>query len=77
MDDDLMPLPTTGPTIASAASDLRRDLGWRGLSTRLEEIGEEDDKLRRVRSQEAAGWRRIAAHFHDDEDGWQPLPIRL
>lgn len=76
-DDDLMPVPATGPTIASAASDLRRDLGWRDLSQKLEEISEEADDLRRVRSLEAAGWRRIASHFRDDEDGWEPLPIRL
>ncbi|MEU4449888.1 hypothetical protein AB0F44_01090 [Nocardioides sp. NPDC023903] len=74
MDDDLMPLPTTGPTIASAASDVRRDLAWRDLSHRLEEIDAEHEP---PRSSERAGWRRIASRFRDDEDGWQPLPIRL
>jgi len=74
VDDDLMPLPATGPTIASAASELRRDLGWRALSQKLEEIDAEHEP---TRSDERAGWRRIASHFRDDEDGWEPLPIRL
>ncbi|MBG6095957.1 hypothetical protein [Nocardioides luteus] len=71
-DDDLMPLPNTGPTMAGAASDLRRDLAWRDLSMKLEEI----DAEHVARPGDLAGWRRIASHFRDDEDGWEPLPIR-
>lgn len=73
-DDDLMPFPSTGSSIASAASDLRRDLGWRDLSQKLEEIDAEHEP---PRSGELAGWRRIASRFRDDEDGWEPLPVRL
>lgn len=74
MDDDLMPLPVSGPNLAGARSELRRDLAWRDLHDRLEE---NDAAHVSPRPDVLAGWRRIASHFRDDEDGWEPLPTRI